>query len=86
MSDCRCQDSINNTYACLRHLSNSINKIYCEFNDDENFVEAYDLHEDIFEMTNMGYTWLPTVRALYSIMLRQLHECIGKECRNEKVI
>lgn len=33
--DCYCQDSWNNTYACLRHLSKEDNFLYCEFNDSE---------------------------------------------------
>lgn len=32
---CHCQDSWNNTYSCIRHLANDLDKIYCEFVDRE---------------------------------------------------
>lgn len=32
---CHCQDSWNNTYSCIRHLANDLDKIYCEFVDNE---------------------------------------------------
>lgn len=32
---CHCQDSWNNTYSCVRHLANDLDKIYCEFSDRE---------------------------------------------------
>lgn len=34
-ADCHCQDSKNNTYACIRHFAYNTNKIYCEFKDSE---------------------------------------------------
>lgn len=33
--DCVCEDSYNNTYACVRTLSSSANLQYCEFDDNE---------------------------------------------------
>lgn len=35
IAGCHCQDSWNNTYSCVRHLANDLNKIYCEFIDRE---------------------------------------------------
>lgn len=32
---CHCQDSWNNTYSCIRHLANDLDKIYCEFVDKD---------------------------------------------------
>lgn len=32
---CHCQDSWNNTFSCIRHLANDLDKIYCEFQDKE---------------------------------------------------
>lgn len=80
-ADCRCQDSQNNTFACIRHISNEHNKIYCEFDDEEGFVEAYDLNADLFQLENQGYKWLPSVRGHYSLLLNQLKQCIGGECK-----
>lgn len=34
-AECHCQDSWNNTYSCIRHLANDLDKIYCEFIDHE---------------------------------------------------
>ncbi|XP_059050629.1 N-acetylglucosamine-6-sulfatase-like [Achroia grisella] len=33
--DCKCQDSKNNTYACVRHIAERINMKYCMFADKE---------------------------------------------------
>ena len=32
---CKCQDSLNNTYTCVRTLTTSDNSILCQFEDDE---------------------------------------------------
>lgn len=32
---CHCQDSWNNTYSCVRHVANDLDKVYCEFFDKE---------------------------------------------------
>jgi N-acetylglucosamine-6-sulfatase len=45
-------DSWNNTYHCVRTLSSEENSIYCEFLDDENFVEFYDMNDDQWQLTN----------------------------------
>lgn len=34
-ADCHCQDSWNNTYACVRNFAYGINHLYCEFKDNE---------------------------------------------------
>jgi len=35
VADCHCQDSWNNTYACLRNIRHREDRIYCEFRDNE---------------------------------------------------
>ncbi|XP_055905901.1 N-acetylglucosamine-6-sulfatase-like [Eupeodes corollae] len=80
-ADCHCQDSWNNTYACIRHFRFGTNKLYCEFQDHEQFVESYDLDEDPYQMDNLGYEMLPIERALYSLALHNLTTCIGSSCR-----
>lgn len=84
-ADCYCQDARNNTYSCIRHFAFNTDKIYCEFRDSEDFVEAYDLSTDIYQMQNIGYSMLPSERALYSLSLRNLTECMGKTCRESKI-
>ena len=38
--DCKCQDVANNTYFCIRKITQSENSIYCRFEDNENFIEV----------------------------------------------
>ena len=64
---CKCQDAANNTFVCLRTLSaphaTSMNEaeeegedsLYCQFYDDEHFVEFYDLRLDPYQMKNRAY-------------------------------
>lgn len=80
VADCHCQDAWNNTYACVRDFRNNVDRIYCEFQDSENFVEAYDLAKDPYQLNNIGYDLLPIERALYGILLKNLTKCAGKSC------
>lgn len=34
-AECHCQDAWNNTYACVREVRYKLNRIYCEFRDNE---------------------------------------------------
>ncbi|XP_053662934.1 N-acetylglucosamine-6-sulfatase-like [Anopheles marshallii] len=77
---CHCQDAWNNTFNCVRHLAEDLNFIYCEFKDDEHFVEAYDITKDMYQMNNIGYEILPSVRAKYSLALQNLSVCVGPTC------
>uniref|UniRef100_A0A182NN85 Sulfatase N-terminal domain-containing protein n=1 Tax=Anopheles dirus TaxID=7168 RepID=A0A182NN85_9DIPT len=77
---CHCQDAWNNTFNCVRHLGEDLNFIYCEFKDHQNFVEAYDISNDLYEMNNIGYEILPSIRAKYSLALQNLTSCIGPTC------
>uniref|UniRef100_A0A1A9WMW8 Sulfatase N-terminal domain-containing protein n=1 Tax=Glossina brevipalpis TaxID=37001 RepID=A0A1A9WMW8_9MUSC len=74
---CHCQDAWNNTYACVRHFSYQLNRLYCEFSDKENFVEAYDIDSDLYQMNNNINEWLPIERGLYSLALANLTKCAG---------
>jgi N-acetylglucosamine-6-sulfatase len=80
-ADCHCQDSWNNTYSCVRHLAADQNLLYCEFRDEVQFVEAYDLAGDLHQMTNLGFDMLPSVRAHYSLAVDHLAKCSGDSCR-----
>ncbi|KAJ8261122.1 hypothetical protein COCON_G00168450 [Conger conger] len=50
--DCVCEDAFNNTYACVRTLTN-YNMQYCEFADQESFVEVYNLTSDPHQLENI---------------------------------
>lgn len=78
---CHCQDSWNNTYACLRHLSRDDDILYCEFRDSQSFREIYDLSEDPYEMKNLIFDMLPSQQADYAIKLGNLANCLGVQCR-----
>ena len=51
--DCKCQDVANNTYYCIRTIDDTENSIFCQFDDDEGFIEAYDLSEDPYQLNNI---------------------------------
>lgn len=38
--DCVCEDSYNNTYACVRTVAQAANLQYCEFDDNEVKIKA----------------------------------------------
>lgn len=79
---CKCQDSVNNTYACVRHLHPKINFKYCSFQDTEQFEEAYDLATDPYELTNIIDNLLPSIKYRYRSTLQQLLQCQGqRSCR-----
>uniref|UniRef100_A0A182TJB5 Sulfatase N-terminal domain-containing protein n=1 Tax=Anopheles melas TaxID=34690 RepID=A0A182TJB5_9DIPT len=77
---CHCQDAWNNTYNCVRHLATDLNFIYCEFKDNQNFVEAYDIANDLYQMKNIGFEMLPSIRAKYSLAIQNLTACVGHTC------
>ncbi|KAH8308554.1 hypothetical protein KR044_009945, partial [Drosophila immigrans] len=81
VAECHCQDAWNNTYACVRDFRYNLDRIYCEFQDTEHFVEAYDLAEDPYQLKNIVSDMLPIEQATYSILLEKLKKCAGKECR-----
>ncbi|XP_073828460.1 N-acetylglucosamine-6-sulfatase-like [Musca autumnalis] len=74
---CHCQDSWNNTYACVRNFAYGINHLYCEFQDDEDFAEFYDMGDDAHQLNNMAKDMLAIERALYSLALKNLTKCVG---------
>ncbi|CAG4932466.1 unnamed protein product [Colias eurytheme] len=81
--DCKCQDSKNNTYACLRHISKRIDMKYCAFADEQNFKEMYDLSTDPYELKNIIDEVLPSMRHWYALTLTQMLSCKGADnCDN----
>ncbi|XP_052802296.1 N-acetylglucosamine-6-sulfatase-like isoform X1 [Mya arenaria] len=79
---CVCEDSWNNTFACLIQLQGASTFKTCELMDNENFVEIYDLKSDPYELTNLYKTMDPKQ---FSNLQRQLHylaTCKGPQCNS----
>nr|CAD7455639.1 unnamed protein product [Timema tahoe] len=77
---CKCQDSKNNTYTCVRHLSQDEDFIFCQFYDDENFQEAYNLHTDPYQLDNLAQTLDTDNVSWYTYTLSRLKSCSGTSC------
>jgi len=81
---CVCEDGHNNTWACVRISSeNTIHK-YCEFEDDANFVELYELNSDPWELSNLATTADPGLVSGLKAELHRMVACNGASC-NTKV-
>ncbi|XP_035391424.1 glucosamine (N-acetyl)-6-sulfatase (Sanfilippo disease IIID), b isoform X2 [Electrophorus electricus] len=81
--DCICQDSFNNTYACVRTLKGD-NLQYCEFADNESFVEMYNLTADPYQLENIVKKVDPTLLQTMNQRLIKLQSCQGKSCQDLK--
>ena len=78
---CRCQDSANNSYTCLRTLSDSENTLFCQFRSQPDFHELYDLKRDPHQLLNLGKEMSEREIEHYSARLRALEKCRGhKQC------
>ena len=51
---CKCQDSRDNTYTCLRSVTQTEDSLFCQFSDDKNTEELYDLHTDPYQLHNLA--------------------------------
>ena len=74
-------DATNNSYHCVRSMAPS--EIYCAFDDDEDFVEYYDLETDPWQLHNTAPTLSPEIRSAFEKRLLQLRRCRGSSCRQE---
>ncbi|XP_061656938.1 glucosamine (N-acetyl)-6-sulfatase (Sanfilippo disease IIID), b isoform X1 [Syngnathoides biaculeatus] len=79
--DCVCEDSFNNTYACVRTLDGRVDMQYCEFADSESFVEVYDLSSDPHQLENIVKKVDPAVLEKMNRRLIKLQSCQGAGCR-----
>ncbi|XP_057341446.1 N-acetylglucosamine-6-sulfatase-like isoform X1 [Microplitis mediator] len=77
---CKCEDSANNTYSCIRRFSDKYNNIFCIFEDNQHYIEAYDLNEDQYQMMNIGYKMNHSRRRRFRKRLNQMVKCIGSDC------
>lgn len=83
--DCVCEDAYNNTYACVRTVAPSANLQYCEFDDNEVFVEVYNVTADPFQLTNIAKTIDQEVLEKMNHRLMMLQSCAGQSCRTPGV-
>ncbi|XP_074759048.1 N-acetylglucosamine-6-sulfatase isoform X1 [Athene noctua] len=83
--DCVCEDSYNNTYACVRTLSTSWDLQYCEFDDREVFVEVYNLTADPHQINNIAKTIDQEILEKMNYRLMMLQSCSGATCRTPGV-
>ncbi|KAM8981048.1 N-acetylglucosamine-6-sulfatase [Sarcophilus harrisii] len=83
--DCVCEDAYNNTYACVRTMSKSWNLQYCEFDDQEVFVEVYNLTADPHQIDNIAKTIDPELLGKMNYRLMMLQSCSGPTCRTPGV-
>ncbi|XP_036145142.1 N-acetylglucosamine-6-sulfatase isoform X2 [Monomorium pharaonis] len=77
---CKCQDAANNTFSCIRRVSPSFNNIFCIFEDDQLFIEAYDMNADEYQMTNIGYTMKKGLRHRFRKRLKRMAVCQDEQC------
>ena len=81
MPDCVCDDASNNTFACVRrqifteNLNLTDDLVYCEFQDQENFVEIYDLLQDPAQLKNLRASMDPS--KLQDLNLQVIDYCTG---------
>lgn len=80
VTGCKCQDSWNNTYSCIRNIEPDFDYLYCRFKDHQNFIEGYNLLKDPYQLNNIGSTDLPSIRAHFDLMIDRLQNCTGKDC------
>nr|XP_050862072.1 N-acetylglucosamine-6-sulfatase-like [Vespula vulgaris] len=77
---CKCEDARNNTYNCIRRISPLHNNIFCIFEDNEAFIEAYDLTQDNYQMNNIGYSMKREHRYKFRKRLKKMVSCQDNEC------
>mmetsp|Transcript_40563 Transcript_40563/g.97973 ORF Transcript_40563/g.97973 Transcript_40563/m.97973 type:complete len:487 (-) Transcript_40563:161-1621(-) len=65
-------DSFNNTYNCVRTLAVDENSIYCRFEDDQSFVEFYDIAKNPHQLANDYPTLNQVERQKYEYRLKEL--------------
>ncbi|XP_015588945.1 N-acetylglucosamine-6-sulfatase isoform X2 [Cephus cinctus] len=77
---CKCQDVANNTYACIRRVSKKYNNVFCVFEDDEAYIEAYDLNSDVDQLNNIGKTMKRGKRYKFRRRLKNMSICQNSGC------
>ncbi|KAJ9587207.1 hypothetical protein L9F63_019287, partial [Diploptera punctata] len=78
---CKCQDSKNNTYSCVRVLNPEENVLFCKFEDSLNFMEVYDVNADPYQLTNMASNLSSADITKFTTWLNRLKQCSGSSCQ-----
>ena len=86
--ECKCSDSWNNTYSCVRqlHMSDvfsytvSKNVIYCKWRDKDDFIEYYDIGTDGDQLYNSVSSLSDTKVKEFEELLSRLTKCTGSSC------
>ena len=79
--DCRCQDGRNNTFNCVRTISERQNDIFCQFEDNDAFIEYYDLNSDPFQLYNLAPNMDQSSINEHADKLQELLNCSGMNCQ-----
>ena len=53
--DCKCEDTKNNTYVGKRVINEEENNVLCMFEDEEGFIETYNLNDDPYQLYNLQF-------------------------------
>ncbi|CAK9825251.1 GNS [Anthophora retusa] len=77
---CKCQDAANNTFSCIRRVSPAYNNIFCIFEDNKHYIEAYNITTDKYQMKNIGYTMKKHHRYRFRKSLKTMSTCKNEEC------
>ncbi|XP_059142321.1 N-acetylglucosamine-6-sulfatase-like isoform X2 [Physella acuta] len=80
---CVCEDAWNNTYGCIRYETQQESYKYCALQDNDNFVEVYDLKADPYELNNIAKTASPDLLTKLSQDLADLSLCSGSTCHKK---
>ena len=76
--------SFNNTYHCARtYRMDEEDSMYCRFEDDEQFVEFYDLMKNPHQLQNDYADLEVWERQRYEHQLQELLQCQGPTCRGQ---
>lgn len=71
----------NNTYQCARQLvipqnNDTLTRMYCEFDDNENFKELYEMKQDPWQMKNFALKNDSATKTILQFMqVRDLEFC-----------
>uniref|UniRef100_A0A1B6CPK4 Sulfatase N-terminal domain-containing protein n=1 Tax=Clastoptera arizonana TaxID=38151 RepID=A0A1B6CPK4_9HEMI len=83
---CKCEDSKNNTYNCLRRIDLPNNNfIYCDFLI-EKIREVYDLLNDPYELQNIHHKLTKKSSNEIDQCLHKMMKCAGTSCRSSKAL
>ncbi|XP_030827904.1 N-acetylglucosamine-6-sulfatase isoform X2 [Strongylocentrotus purpuratus] len=78
---CVCEDARNNTYTCVRTSTSQESYVYCNFADNENFQEFYNVTADPHQLTNTIHKLDPKFITSQNEKLIVLSMCKGPSCR-----